>query len=100
MVYKDSLDKKKRHFHFGEFLHFQFGTNSGFIDQMLQRYDYEPQAYRSCSLVLGKYRNFSYKLLNDVAQECLEHGKISVSRFDKVIKVMESNAYRRKTNNN
>ena len=28
MVYKDSLDEKKRHFHFGEFLHFQFGTNS------------------------------------------------------------------------
>ena len=27
MVYKDSLDEKKRHFHFGEFLHFQFGTN-------------------------------------------------------------------------
>ena len=43
-----------------------------FIDQMLKRYDYDPQAYRSCSLVLGKYRNFSYKLLNDVAQECLE----------------------------
>ena len=33
-----------------------------FIDQMLKRYDYDPQAYRSCSLVLGKYRNFSYKL--------------------------------------
>ena len=64
----------------------------GFIDQMLQRYDYEPQAYRSCSLVLGKYRNFSYKLLNDVAQECLEHGKISVFAFDKV---MESNAYKK-----
>ena len=28
MVYKDSLDEKKRHFHFGEFLHFQFGTNT------------------------------------------------------------------------
>ena len=28
MVYKDSLDEKKRHFHFGEFLHFQFGTNN------------------------------------------------------------------------
>ena len=39
-----------------------------FIDQMLKRYDYDPQAYRSCSLVLGKYRNFSYKLLNDAAQ--------------------------------
>lgn len=56
-----------------------------FIDQMLKSYDYEPQAYRSCSLVLGKYRNVSYKLLNDVAQECLEHGKISVSAFDKVM---------------
>lgn len=63
-----------------------------FIDQMLKWYDYEPQAYRSCSLVLGKYRNFSYKLLNDAAQEYLEHGKISVSAFDKV---MESNAYKK-----
>ena len=27
MVYKESLGKKKRHFHFGEFLHFQYGIN-------------------------------------------------------------------------
>ena len=32
-----------------------------------------------------KIRNVSYNLLNDAAQECLEHGKISVSAFDKVM---------------
>ena len=38
MVYKDSLDEKKRHFHFGEFLHFQFGTNSKSLGQRTRKH--------------------------------------------------------------
>ena len=34
-----------------------------FIDQMLKRYDYDPQAYRSCSLVLGKYVTLAINFL-------------------------------------
>ncbi|MCF0246929.1 MAG: transposase [Ileibacterium sp.] len=57
-----------------------------FIERLFQRYDYPPQAYKSCQAIFAKVKQITYSEANKAAAVCLERNTISVTGYDRALK--------------